>query len=105
MELQREKARPHARIPMSKALERRPSLLERVRSTPRPFLARALAGFGAYLGAMHFSTGNRPEQFALGALMLVLVVWSDGTRRFFTGMLPFLLFGMIYDLTHLTQPN
>jgi hypothetical protein len=89
---------------MSEVVERRPSLVERVRRTPRPFLARALAGFVAYLAAMHFSTGNRPEQLALVGLMLALVVWSDATRRFFTGMLPFLLFGIIYDLTHLTQP-
>jgi hypothetical protein len=53
---------------------------------------------------MHFATGNRVEQLALPALMMVLVVWSDATRRFFVGMLPFLLFGMVYDLTHLTQP-
>jgi hypothetical protein len=36
--------------------------------------------------------------------MMALVVWSDSTRRFFAGMLPFLLFGIIYDLTHITQP-
>ena len=36
--------------------------------------------------------------------MLGLVVWSDGTRSFYTGLLPFLLFGIVYDLTHITQP-
>jgi hypothetical protein len=84
---------------------RRASFAERVRATPRPYLLRVLAGFGAYLVAMHFSpSGNDPEQFVLIGAVLLLVVWSEGTRRFFQGMLPFLLFGIVYDLTHLTQP-
>ncbi len=80
------------------------SVSQRLRDTPRGYLIGTLAGMGAYLLAMRLSTGNRPEQFwALGALLL-LVVWSDGTRRFFAGMLPFVLFGIVYDLTHITEP-
>jgi len=59
----------------------------------------------AYLVAMRIATGeSRPEQLVLCCAMMGLLVWSDSTRRFFTGMLPFLLFGIIYDLTHITQP-
>ncbi len=81
------------------------AVAQRVRETPPRFLLGALAGLVAYLGAMRLATGvNRPEQVALCSAMVVLAVWSDGTRRFFTGMLPFLLFGIVYDLTHITQP-
>jgi hypothetical protein len=106
MESQRSPAPlPPSREPPTAGRERRrPTLAERIRSTPRDFLARCGVGFAVYLVAMHFSTGNRPEQFLLLGLMLGLVVWSEATRRFFVGMLPFLLFGIIYDLTHLTQP-
>jgi len=84
---------------------RRPGLAERVRATPRSFLYGGLLGMGAYLVAMRLFQGtNRVEQTAMCAVMLGLVVWSDGTRRFFLGMLPFLLFGIVYDLTHITQP-
>ncbi|HZZ83776.1 MAG TPA: phosphatase PAP2 family protein [Anaeromyxobacteraceae bacterium] len=82
----------------------RPSLLGRIASAPRPYLYGSLAGMGAYLLLMGLTLGNRPEQFLLCALMFLLAVWSEGTRRFFAGMLPFLLFGIIYDLTHLTEP-
>jgi hypothetical protein len=93
------------RAPRPPASARRASFADRVRATPRPYLLRVLAGFAAYLVAMHFSpSGNQPEQFVTVGAMLLLVVWSEGTRRFFQGMLPFLLFGIVYDLTHLTQP-
>ena len=86
---------------------RRPAatVAQRIRETPVRYLYGALAGMGAYLVAMRLAIGeNRPEQLILCGVMMVLVVWSDATRRFFTGMLPFLLFGIIYDLTHITQP-
>jgi hypothetical protein len=83
----------------------RPSLTQRVRATPPAYLWAPLVGFTIYLGAMRLGQGeNRAEQFLLPVAMLPLLVWSDGTRRFFTGLLPFLLFGIVYDLTHLTQP-
>ncbi len=82
----------------------RPGLLGRVSAAPRPYLYGSLAGMGTYLAVMGLTSGNRPEQFVLCALMLLLAVWSDATRRFFSGMLPFLLFGIVYDLTHLTEP-
>jgi inositol phosphorylceramide synthase catalytic subunit len=107
MEPKRSPARPTPASPSlaPAAPPRRRSLAERVRSTPRRYLLRVVAGFAAYLVAMHFSpSGNHPDQFLLTGAMLVLVVWSEATRRFFHGMLPFLLFGIVYDLTHITQP-
>ena len=83
----------------------RPGLAERVRATPRQFLYGGVLGIGAYLVAMRLFQGtNRVEQLAMCGVMLALMTWSDGTRRFFVGMLPFLLFGIVYDLTHITQP-
>jgi inositol phosphorylceramide synthase catalytic subunit len=84
---------------------RSPTLAQRVRDTPARFLYGALAGMGGYLLAMRlFQGANRPEQLLMCGAMLGLVTWSDATRRFFLGMLPFLLFGIVYDLTHITQP-
>jgi hypothetical protein len=80
------------------------SVGQRLRDTPRALLFGALGGMGAYLFAMHLSTGNRPEQFWALGVVLLLIVWSDKTRRFFWGILPFVLFGIIYDLTHITEP-
>ena len=81
------------------------SLRRRIAETPSNVLYATLAGIAAYLLAMRVGTGeNHREQIITSAAMLVLAVWSDGTRRFFTGMLPFLLFGIVYDLTHITQP-
>jgi membrane-associated phospholipid phosphatase len=59
---------------------------------------------GAYALVMGLTSGNRPEQFLGCALVLVLVVAGEAARRFLLGMLPFLLFGIAYDLTHITEP-
>src|SRR5512142_636275 len=81
------------------------ALRRRLAETPPRYLLGAIGGMVAYLVAMRVATGeNRPEQLIFCSVMMVLVVWSDATRRFFAGMLPFLLFGMVYDLTHITQP-
>ena len=81
------------------------SLVQRVRRTPRRLLWATVCGAAAYLVALRIATGTtRPEQWVLSALMVVLVVWGEGTRRFFLGLLPFLLFGLTYDLMHITQP-
>jgi membrane-associated phospholipid phosphatase len=81
------------------------AVAQRVRETPARYLYGALGGMGAYLVAMRLATGeNRVEQVVLCAAMVGLVVWGPATRRFFAGMLPFLLFGITYDLTHITQP-
>jgi membrane-associated phospholipid phosphatase len=80
-------------------------LRRRVAETPPPYLLGAVGGMAAYLLAMRLAMGaNRAEQLAMCTAMMGLVVWSDATRRFFMGMLPFLLFGVVYDLTHITQP-
>lgn len=83
----------------------RPTLAQRIKSAPRGLLWGSIGGFAAYLLAMRLAQGeNRPEQFLLLPLVVGLAVWSDATRRFYTGLLPFLLFGIVYDLMHLTQP-
>jgi hypothetical protein len=80
------------------------SIAQRVRDTPASLLLAAVVGLSAFLSAMRVSGNFRPEQAYLCGAMLVLVVWSEPTRRFFRGMLPFLLFWMTYELTHITQP-
>lgn len=85
---------------------RRPAaaIAQRVRETPPRHVLGALGGIAVYLGAMRFGVGPiRMDQLVFCA-PFALVFWSDGTRRFFMGMLPFLLFGIVYDLTHITQP-
>ncbi len=80
------------------------ALVSRLRATPPLWFTGAVGGLGAYLLAMRLTTGNRREQFLVCGLVVGLVVWSEGTRRFLAGMLPLLLFGIVYDLTHITQP-
>lgn len=81
------------------------SLGQRIRRAPRRHLLGTVAGLAAYLLAMRLGGGgNRPEQFAGCGFVLALEVWSDATRRFSAGMLPFWIFGFAYDLTHVTQP-
>lgn len=81
-----------------------PLLVQRIRQAPRLQVLATAVGLGAYLLAMRLSSGNRPEQFVVCGLTLALLVWNDATRRFFRGLLPFILFALAYDLTHVTQP-
>jgi len=53
---------------------------------------------------MGLHSGFRPEHFLVLALVLFLAVYGEGTRRLLRGLLPFLLFGVVYDLTHITEP-
>jgi len=89
-------------VPLTRRLAA--GLARRVRETPPRLIAAALGGMGAYLAIMGLTTGNRPEHLYACAVVAVLVVWSEATRRFFLGMLPFLLFAISYDLMHITQP-
>lgn len=82
----------------------RPTLGQRLRAAPRRLLVAYAAGLAAYLAVMGLTSGNRPEQFLVVGLALALAAWSDATRRVLAGLLPFLLFGLVYDLTHLTEP-
>lgn len=82
----------------------RPTLGQRLRAAPRRLLVAYAAGLSAYLAVMGLTSGNRPEQFLVVGLALALAAWSDATRRVLAGLLPFLLFGLVYDLTHLTEP-
>jgi inositol phosphorylceramide synthase catalytic subunit len=90
------------------------SLVDRIRSAPRCLLVGTAVGWAVYMLVMllpgrvftecSHSMVELPLQFLLGAIFLGLVVWSDGTRRFFTGMLPFILFMIVYDLMRIPQP-
>ncbi len=77
---------------------------ERIRAAPRRMLLPTTLGLGAYLVVMGLTSGIRFEQLFLVGLALALVVGGEGGRRFFVGMLPFLFYGLVYDLTHFTQP-
>ncbi len=57
-----------------------------------------------YLGTMALTTGLRGEHFLFCGLMLAALVYSDRTRDFLLRALPLALYGIIYDLTHLTEP-
>ena len=81
------------------------ALRQRLRGVPPRLFFRTAVGLLAYLAIMRLATGeSRPEQVGLCAVVLVLVAYSDRTRALFLGLLPFLLFGIIYDLTHITEP-
>ncbi len=80
------------------------SLADRVRAAPPRLLLVTAVGLAAFLLSMRLSAGTRPEHFIVAGVMLLLVVWSDGTRRFLRGMLPFFLFLISYELMHITQP-
>jgi hypothetical protein len=79
-------------------------LVERYRRAPKLYLFGPLLLLVPYLVIMRLTTGNRPEQFGFVALTVALCFWSDTTREFFKGFFSFLVFGTIYDLTHLTEP-
>ncbi len=80
-------------------------LLRRFRDTPPVYGYGTLAGCAAYLTIMGLATerGWR-EQAVMLVPFAMLAFWSDRTRRFYAGMLPLLLFPLLYDLTHITQP-
>lgn len=81
------------------------ALRRRVADTPTRYLLGTAGGLAVYVVGMRVATGqNRPEQLIMSAVMLGMAVWSDATRRFFAGMLPFMLFGIIYDLSRIAQP-
>lgn len=82
-----------------------PGLVERFRRAPRLYLLGPLALLVPYLAIMRVSSGTfRPEQLGITALALFLGYWSDGSRTLLKGLFAFLVFGVVYDLTHLTEP-
>jgi predicted RND superfamily exporter protein len=79
-------------------------LAERLRGTPPRMLTLTLLGIAAYLGVAAATFGLRLEQPLIAAVMILLCVWSVRSRQIFTGLLPFFVFGVIYDLSRLAQP-
>lgn len=94
----------HSAVPAPFPLRPLRAAVERIRSTPPGLFLLTTGGLGVYLLVMRLNGGNRPEQFLLCGLALVLLLGGEASRRFLLGMLPFLLYGLVYDLTHLTQP-
>jgi predicted RND superfamily exporter protein len=76
----------------------------RLGKTPRPMLYTTLGGLGAYLAIAGATFGIRVEQVIVCGVMVVLCVWSDRSRQVFSGLLPFVVFGVIYDLSRLAKP-
>ena len=79
-------------------------LVERWKRAPKLYLFGPMFLLVPYLAAMGLTVGNRPEQFGIAALVLGLCFWSDATRALFKNLFAFLVFGLVYDLTHLTEP-
>jgi multisubunit Na+/H+ antiporter MnhF subunit len=80
------------------------SLVARFRRIPA-WMALLVGGITvAYLGTMALTTGLHGEQLLVCGLLLIAVVWSDRTRDFFLRTLPLTFYGIIYDLTHITEP-
>jgi hypothetical protein len=80
------------------------AVLGRLRATPGRWVVGVLAGAGAYLGAMRLGVGAVRVEQLLVCAPLALAFLGEGPRRFLHGVLPLLLFGMVYDLTHITEP-
>lgn len=87
----------HAAVP-------RPSLQARWNQAPQPLLIATVAGCLAYLITAAATFGLRAEQVIVCALAVLAALWSDRTRRLLVGVLPFVLLGVLYDLSRLLQP-
>lgn len=72
-------------------------------AAPRLVLVTA-AGVLAYLVTAALTFGARPEQYLVSLAVIALAAWSDASRRVFYALLPFYLLGVVYDLTHITEP-
>ena len=79
-------------------------LVERWKRAPKLYLFGPLFLLVPYIVAMRLTVGNRPEHFGILALVVGLCFWSDATRAFFKNFFAFLVFGVVYDLTNLTEP-
>jgi inositol phosphorylceramide synthase catalytic subunit len=96
---------PAVPAPLPLLLRPAAAVKRRVVEAPPRWLFGTLGGLFAWLAAMRLGTGaNRPEEFIMAGLMIALAVWSDRTRAFLRGTLPLFLYGIAYDLTHITQP-
>lgn len=79
-------------------------LSERVRATPRAALGGTLAGIVLFLVVAAATFGIRPEQVGVCLLVLFALVYSPGSRRFLLGILPFVILGVVFDLSRLLKP-
>jgi hypothetical protein len=79
-------------------------LVSRVRATPRVVLVPTVSGLAVYLAVAASTFGVRIEHLLVTALAVFLSMWSDGSRRVLVGLVPFLVFGVAYDLSRLATP-
>jgi len=80
-------------------------LVDRLRREPKLYLYGPAALMATYLVVMRVGTGAiRPVQLGVTALVLALCYWSDATRALFKGLFPFLVFAIVYDAMHITEP-
>jgi hypothetical protein len=83
------------------------SLAARFRRIPAWMALLVGAIVVGYLGTMALTmglAGLHGEQILVCGVLLAAVAWSDRTRDFFLRTLPLTFYGIIYDLTHLTEP-
>ena len=57
-----------------------------------------------YLSTMALTSGVRGDQLLPCAMILAVAFWSDRTRDFFVRTLPYTIYGIVYDFTHITEP-
>jgi len=71
--------------------------IEELRRAPRFFTAFVPALCAAYLGLVTVLGGPGPEHFVAVGILLILALWSDGSRKLALVGMPFLLYGLVYD--------
>ena len=71
--------------------------IEELRRAPRFFTFGVPALCAAYLALVTVLGGPGPEHFVAVGILLVLALWSDGSRRLALVGMPFVLYGLVYD--------
>ena len=71
--------------------------IEELRRAPRFFSMGVPALCAAYLALVTVLGGPGPEHFVAVGILLVLALWSDGSRRLARVAMPFVLYGLVYD--------
>jgi len=71
--------------------------IEQLRGAPRFFTVGIPLLSVIYLAVLRALGGLGPEHFIAVAAYLGLALWSDGSRRLSRVVMPFLLYGLVYD--------
>jgi hypothetical protein len=81
-----------------------PALVEHLKMRLSGYASYFTVFVVAYCVLMTFTRGLAPEQLGISALWIVCALGNDRMRRFSDGMAPMLAFGILWDLTHFTEP-